>query len=69
MLDNMDFGGVVGFPPFAKVIEGMNVVESFYAGYGEAPSQQQGMIANHGITFTKQWYGLLDYIIRTRFCE
>ncbi len=29
-----------GFAPFGKVVEGMEVVEKFYAGYGEKPDQQ-----------------------------
>src|SRR5207245_1438804 len=30
-----------GFAPFGKVIEGMDVVDQFYAGYGEAPEQDK----------------------------
>ena len=32
-LDTLKAGGVVGYPPFGKVINGMNVVDSLYAGY------------------------------------
>ncbi|HEX6986713.1 MAG TPA: peptidylprolyl isomerase [Planctomycetaceae bacterium] len=36
----------MGFAPFGEVIEGMDAVEKFHSGYGEAP--QQGRIAAQG---------------------
>jgi peptidyl-prolyl cis-trans isomerase A (cyclophilin A) len=32
-----------GFAPFGEVIEGMDVVEKFYSGYGDDPSSQGGI--------------------------
>jgi cyclophilin family peptidyl-prolyl cis-trans isomerase len=65
-LNEMNYGGTVGFPPFAKVIDGMDVVMKFYNGYGEAPSQAQFEIADKGITFTRQNFPELDIILNAR---
>ena len=35
-LDTLDYGGVKGFPAFGMVTRGMDVVDSLYAGYGDA---------------------------------
>ncbi len=32
-----------GFSPFGKVVEGMNVVDKLYAGYGDGPPQGEGV--------------------------
>ena len=34
-LDTIFYSGVKGFPSFGKVVKGMEVVESIYAGYGD----------------------------------
>ncbi len=54
-LDNM------GFAPFARVIEGMNVVDAFYNGYGERPDQSR--IGQQGNTYLKASFPNLDYIL------
>ncbi len=51
-----------GFAPFGKVIEGMDVVESFYAGYGESPDQ--GRIQSEGNTYLEKQFPKLDHIVR-----
>lgn len=53
-----------GFAPFGKVIEGMDVVDSFYSGYGEAASQQQSRIQRQGNAFLDEEFPLLDKITR-----
>lgn len=59
-LDNM------GFSPFAKVIKGMDVVDSLYNGYGEgAPGgagPDQMRLRAQGNAYLKQEYPMLDYI-------
>jgi peptidyl-prolyl cis-trans isomerase A (cyclophilin A) len=57
--DNLD---KMGFAPIGKVVEGMDVVEAFYQGYGGAPSNQQGLIQAKGNEFLRQQYPKLDYI-------
>ncbi len=57
----------MGFSPFAKVIEGMDVVDSIYSGYGEgAPSGRgpgQHIIQSRGNEYLKKDFPQLDYII------
>lgn len=55
-----------GFSPFGKVIEGMDIVDSIYNGYGEGePSgngPNQGAIQAQGNTYLKGSFEKLDYI-------
>jgi peptidyl-prolyl cis-trans isomerase A (cyclophilin A) len=48
------------FPPIARVVEGMDVVDRLYSGYGSAPEQKR--IANEGITYLQKEFPHLDYI-------
>jgi peptidyl-prolyl cis-trans isomerase A (cyclophilin A) len=60
-----------GFVPFAKVVQGMDVVDKFYSGYGEMrpegkyidPTRVEGE-ANEYLT---QRFPKLDYIVHTEF--
>lgn len=55
-----------GFPPFGKVIEGMEVVDSLYKGYGEGAPQgrgpSQGRIQSEGNAYLTKDFPELDYI-------
>ena len=56
---------------FAKVIEGMPVVDEIYAGYGDLPAfggkgPDPGRINNEGNHFLKNEYPKLDYVISTK---
>jgi peptidyl-prolyl cis-trans isomerase A (cyclophilin A) len=53
-----------GFSPFGRVVEGMRVVDSIYAGYGEAPDQAR--IAAEGNVYLKREFPRLDYIKSAR---
>jgi peptidyl-prolyl cis-trans isomerase A (cyclophilin A) len=57
---------VQGFAPFGKVTSGMNVVDKLYAGYGEAPTSDQGQITTLGNAFLKKHFPKLDSVIRAR---
>jgi peptidyl-prolyl cis-trans isomerase A (cyclophilin A) len=48
------------FPPVGKVVEGMEVVDSFYGGYREQP--QQPMIQRQGNAYLRKFFPKLDYI-------
>ena len=50
----------LGFAPFAKVVEGMPVVEKITSQYGERP--QQGLIQEQGNAYLKKSFPKLDYI-------
>jgi len=54
------------FSPFGKVIEGMNVVESFYSGYKDQPTGMQDQIANQGNAFLEKKFPKLDKIVTAR---
>lgn len=60
MLDSM------GFTPFGKVVDGMQVVDSLYKGYGEGAPRgdgpDQGRIQGEGNAYLKKDFPKLDYI-------
>ena len=51
-----------GFAPFGKVVEGMDVVDKLYSGYGEQITQLQDQIAQQGDAFLKKNFPDLDSI-------
>ena len=53
-----------GFSPFGRVSEGMNVVDSLYSGYHEAP--QQNSIQMEGNAYLQSQFPQLDYIRTAR---
>ncbi|MFB3922823.1 MAG: peptidylprolyl isomerase [Terriglobia bacterium] len=59
----------MGFAPFGKVVEGMEVVEQFYSGYGEGPPSgngpEQTRVTNEGKTYLDKAFPLLDSIKTT----
>jgi peptidyl-prolyl cis-trans isomerase A (cyclophilin A) len=54
----------MGFAPFGKVIEGMDVVQSIYSGYGQTPDQNQ--IQKQGNAYLQGRFPELDYIKSTQ---
>ena len=63
--NNKNLDGM-GFAPFGKVVEGMDVVKSMEAKYQGAPSDDQMAIQAQGNEFLKKKYPDLDYITRAR---
>jgi peptidyl-prolyl cis-trans isomerase A (cyclophilin A) len=63
----------MGFAPFAEVVEGMDVVDQLYSGYGEGapggrgPSQAQ--IESQGNDYLARDFPQLDYIERATIVE
>jgi len=61
------------FAPFGKVVEGMEVVDSLYSGYGEgAPRGKgpgQGRLATEGNTYLQKEFPKLDYITKATIIE
>jgi len=62
-----------GFPPFGKVVEGMDVVDALYKGYGEGAPRgrgpDQGRIQFEGNTYLKKDFPSLDHINKASVIE
>ena len=62
-----------GFVPFAKVVEGMEVVDKFYSGYGEMRPEGKyidaGRVEEEANEYLAPRFPKLDYIVRARFVE
>ncbi|MEI7892105.1 MAG: peptidylprolyl isomerase [Myxococcales bacterium] len=61
--DNVRLDGM-GFAPFGKVIEGMNVVDGFNKAYGERPNQ--GRIQGEGNAYLQQAFPEMDWVKSAR---
>ena len=59
----------LGFAPFGEIVEGMDVVEKLYTGYGETPSEQQPDIQLRGNAFLDAEYPKLDSIVTVEVVE
>lgn len=59
-----------GFSPFGRVVEGLDVAESFFSGYGEGPPRgsgpYQGQIHAEGNEYLEADFPDLDYVIAAR---
>ncbi|HZE97614.1 MAG TPA: peptidylprolyl isomerase [Planctomycetota bacterium] len=59
-----------GFSPFAKIVEGMDVVDALYNGYGEGAPRgrgpDQGRLQAEGNEYLKREFKELDYIKTAR---
>jgi peptidyl-prolyl cis-trans isomerase A (cyclophilin A) len=60
----------MGFAPIGRVIEGMQVVDSLYEGYGEGPpgglGPDQGRLNAQGNRYIESFFPRLDSIVSTR---
>ena len=60
-----------GFVPFAKVVEGMDVVDRFYSGYGEMRPEgkyiEPSRVEGEANEYLVQRFPNLDYIVKTQF--
>ncbi|MGH7530380.1 MAG: peptidylprolyl isomerase [Gemmatimonadales bacterium] len=67
---NNDRLDAMGFAPFGQVIEGMEVVDSLYRGYGEGQPRGRGpaqmRLQIEGNEYIERQFPRLDYIIRAR---
>lgn len=63
----------MGFAPFGRVVEGMDVVESLYDSYGDAPPRgtgpDQSMIEIKGNEYLETRFPRLDYIKTARLMQ
>ena len=58
----------MGFAPFAKIIDGMQVVEQFYGGYGDGGrgGPDQGLIRTQGNAYLDRMFPMLDSVVTAR---
>jgi hypothetical protein len=56
----------MGFAPFGVVTSGMDVVDSLYSGYGEAPTSHQGEMTSDGDAYLERAWPKLDAIESAR---
>lgn len=54
----------MGFAPVGRVVQGLDVVDALYAGYGEEPSQAR--LTREGEAYLSQEFPRLDVIRRAR---
>jgi peptidyl-prolyl cis-trans isomerase A (cyclophilin A) len=52
----------MGFSPIGEVVQGMDVVDKLYSGYGENPPDFQQRFTAEGKAFTDKNYPMLDHI-------
>jgi cyclophilin family peptidyl-prolyl cis-trans isomerase len=64
--DNANLDGM-GFAPFGRVTQGMEVVEAINAEYGQSPNQQE--IRRAGNEYLAREFPRLDYIKATRIVQ
>lgn len=72
LVDNANLDSM-GFSPFGKVIEGMDVVDKLNSEYGEGAPQgkgpEQGRVQSEGNTYLKKDFPNLDYIKSAKIVE
>jgi peptidyl-prolyl cis-trans isomerase A (cyclophilin A) len=66
LVDNADMLDAKGFAPFGEVVEGMEVVDKLYNGYGEGAPRgrgpNQGRVQDQGNAYLEKEYPELDAI-------
>jgi peptidyl-prolyl cis-trans isomerase A (cyclophilin A) len=72
LADNTSLDGM-GFAPFGRVAEGMDIVGQLYSGYGEGAPRgrgpEQGRIQTEGNAYLEREFPKLDYIQRAAIVE
>ena len=61
----------MGFAPFARIIDGMHVVEQFYGGYGDGGrgGPDQRLIGEQGNGYLDRQFPKLDSIVKARIIK
>lgn len=67
-VDRNSFLDSQGFPPFGKVVEGMDVVDKLYNGYGEGAPRGRGpdqtRVQMEGNAYLEKSFPQLDYVVK-----
>jgi len=64
-LDDAVAGGIAGYPPIGRIVNGVEVLDGFYAAYTEDPPGQDS-ISMLGNEYLRRRYPQLDSIVATR---
>ena len=62
-LDTVDYNGLRGFPPVARIIKGFEVVEAFNSKYGFEPANHQDSVMVKGNAYWEEHFPGMDYIL------
>ena len=65
-LDTIDYNGLRGFPPVARILSGYEVVETLNSGYGFEPANHQDSVMLQGNAYWEKKFPGLDYILEVR---
>lgn len=68
-LDTVDYNGLRGFPPIAKIISGFEVVEAFNSKYGFEPANDQDSVMMQGNAYWEKKFPGMDYIREVRILQ
>ena len=63
-LDTVSYGETLGFPVIARVTKGLDVIDSIYTGYKDAPRELIDSTVTDIPAFLKTKFPKLDYIIK-----
>jgi len=65
-LDTINYNGLRGFPPIARIISGFEVVEAFNSNYGFEPANHQDSVMVQGNAYWEKKFPGMDYITEVR---
>lgn len=66
-LDTLEYGGVRGYPPFGKIVRGMDEAVALFNGqYANAPAMRQDSINASGRAYLDRTFPGLDYVVTAR---
>jgi peptidyl-prolyl cis-trans isomerase A (cyclophilin A) len=68
-LDTVNYNGLRGFPPIARIIGGFEVVGAFNSTYGFEPANHQDSVMVQGNAYWEKKFPGMDYIIEARILQ
>ena len=68
-LDTVNYNGLRGFPPIARIISGFEVVEAFNSKYGFEPANHQDSVMVQGNAYWEKKFPGMDYIIKAQILQ
>jgi peptidyl-prolyl cis-trans isomerase A (cyclophilin A) len=68
-LDTVNYNGLRGFPPIARIIGGFEVVQAFNSQYGFEPANHQDSVMVQGNAYWETKFPGMDYIIKAQILQ